>query len=266
MCHMDHCTWCDEDYQKEGIGLHPFCFPHADIALIVHTLTQLLLSTHLHSSHCTHTDTAVTVHTLTQRHSSHCTHTDIALTFHTLTQLSLSTHWHNTLTVHILTQLSLSTHWHNVHYSHTVSTRNGCKLCTILAAKPKYWLCWVFLVRRSFRTGKLASWLASQVISSFIHMTPRVGQRACFSRVQETRRACFVVEFMTFTWCLWRAYWFLWNVLNLVYGRIWGNRATCIRIADAKRDQFSIRLPRNIQIRSAIPQIYRSIKLRSYAP
>ena len=41
-------------------------------------------------------------------------------------------------------------------------------------------------------------------------------------------------------------------------------QATCIRIADAKDESFSVHSPQDIQSRLVIPQIYRCIKIRSW--
>ena len=46
---------------------------------------------------------------------------------------------------------------------------------------------------------------------------------------------------MTFSWCLWRVHWCLWESLTVVHGNIPGKLATCILIADEKRQSFSVR-------------------------
>ena len=72
----------------------------------------------------------------------------------------------------------------------------------------------------TIRTGKLACWLASRVTPSVVQMTRQVGQTTCCFQFESTCFARFASEFMTFSWCLWRAHWFLWNPLEVVCGSI----------------------------------------------
>ena len=60
--------------------------------------------------------------------------------------------------------------------------------------KCRIW--WAFLVRRSFRTGKLASWLAGRVTSSFMHLTHQVGQVTFWLQFQAMFRVRFVADFL----------------------------------------------------------------------
>ena len=79
-------------------------------------------------------------------------------------------------------------------------------------------------------------------------------------------RARFVAEFITIT-----SFWEVlsgtcsWNSLHVVYGNILGKQTICIRIADAKRESFSVHSPHDTQSRSVIPPNYRGIKLWSDA-
>ena len=58
---------------------------------------------------------------------------------------------------------------------------------------------------------------------------------------------------------------FFGNSLDLVYRNLLSNRVTYIRIADAKRESFSVHQLHDIQNRSVTPQNYRVINIRSFA-
>ena len=68
---------------------------------------------------------------------------------------------------------------------------------------------------------KPAFWSARHVMSSFMHMSHWVGQSTCCIQSGATFRACFVAEFMTFSWCLlWRADSFVWNFYSLFFSAL----------------------------------------------
>ena len=98
----------------------------------------------------------------------------------------------------------------------TIPYKNSLKtVCTqILQYNFGCWICWTFLVQHSFTMAKLASWLASHVTSSFMHLTNQVGQTTWCIQFKATFRTHFVMEFITFSWCLSKADWFLWNFLS----------------------------------------------------
>ena len=113
-----------------------------------------------------------------------------------------------------------------------------------------------------FRMGKLAPWLASHVTSSFMHIWPTKWARwhFGFSLRPHFGVLCVCVEFMTCSWCLWRADWFLWNSLDLVYGNISCKQAIAFVVLMQSVSHFS---PPDIHCFLFLLEIYCGIKIQS---
>ena len=119
----------------------------------------------------------------------------------------------------------------------------------------------VLMPQRSERADWLRDWLVA--LPHFLWIWLATSSRH-FSSVWNRKSGLmhFVRKFMTLSWCLWMAYWFLWDSLDSFFRMISGKRVTCIQNADAIRQKFLVHSSHDIQFRLIVPPIYHDIKIR----
>ena len=64
------------------------------------------------------------------------------------------------------------------------------------------------------------------IFADFTHLTCQVSQMTFCPQFESKFWAHFILEFMAFSWCLWRAHWFLLNSLDIVCRNISSKQVT----------------------------------------